>query len=259
MANVRCCMFPTLHSPAFPRCGGDVQERALHQEEEKEEEETPAGSGPRVAAAEICQECKELARAWSQREHGCSLSLSRRWAALAEMPPGARGGSLPAPQERERRRETPATKWSLFVGQDAPSSWTDPAYITLSLMGRLQLPFPLLCLGITGDPTPSQPGRTALPFIPVSAAGGCWALGPVSADVKLPVIAWLEAAVGPHLCSSLIPPPSVRPHLLTLLGIILVNEAQHRGEVPSLPSWPQHRVCRQREIVFPRACRAGTC
>lgn len=68
-------------------------------------------------------------------------------------------------------------------------------------------------------------------------------------DVKLPVIAWLEAVSphtleqSPHLCSSLILPLSVRPHLSALLGIILVNEAWCCGEVPSLLSRPWHRVC----------------
>lgn len=33
----------------------------LGEEEEKEEEEAPAGSGPRVAATQLCKECKELA------------------------------------------------------------------------------------------------------------------------------------------------------------------------------------------------------
>lgn len=100
-------------------------------------------------------------------------------------------------------------------------------------------------------------GHAALPFIPVSAAGGYLTPGPAITDVKLPVIAWLEAVSprtleeGPHLCSSLILPLSVRPHLSALLGIILVNEAWCCAEVPSLPNWPQQRICWGRETHSP--------
>lgn len=52
----------------------------------------------------------------------------------------------------EQRGASPATKLSLSLGQDAPSSWTNPDPVTLSLACYLWLPFPLLHLSVTGDP-----------------------------------------------------------------------------------------------------------
>lgn len=88
------------------------------------------------------------------------------------------------------------------------------------LPGPTQFAFPsptacsclLLCCVFVSLGTQLYPwahsGHSALPFISVSAAGGCLTSGPAITGVKLPVIACLEVASthaleqGPHLCSS---------------------------------------------------------
>lgn len=89
---------------------------------------------------------------------------------------------------------------SLFLGHDTPSSWTDPACITLSPAACLCLFSCSVLVSLALSPVPA--GHAALPFVLFSDAGGCWAAGPASTDVKLP--GWRQrcarASIHPSLC-----------------------------------------------------------